>query len=101
MYKKQLTKYNFSDIIFAYFLYLLNATKELRLFGTAVQRVDGRCKSICYKNSVSFRSRAPQPLTACKELRTPRYHGYRLFRALMSDCFCSNRGGTADFEIRP
>ena len=63
MYKKQLTKNNFSDIIFAYFLYLLNATKELRLFGTAVQRVDGRCKSICYKNSVSFRSRAPQPLS--------------------------------------
>lgn len=66
--KKVLTTRSFDDII-SYIL--LNAMKELRVFGTAVQRVDGRCKSICYKNSVSFRSRAPQPQGRVRSYGSP------------------------------
>ena len=86
-----LTKHDFGDIISFIFV---NAMKELRIFDQTLQRVGGCCEPMCFKNSVSFRSRVSQPPTVYKKLRRPRYHGYRLFRVLMSDCFSSNRGGT-------
>ena len=94
-----LTKKAIGDIISPIFI---NAMKELRVFVLTLQRVGGCCEPMCFKNSVSFRSRVSQPPTVYKKLRKPRYHGYRLFRVLMSDCFSSNRGGAADFsKIRP
>ncbi len=46
---------------YSFIQYFSNAMKELRVFGLAFQRADVWCKSVRCKNSVSFRSRVPQP----------------------------------------
>jgi len=43
----------------------------------------------------------PKRFGVRKELRMPRYHGYRLFRVLMSDCFAVTRVVPRIFKIRP
>ena len=80
--------------------YFLNAMKELRTFGLTLQRADGWCKSVCCKNSVSFRSRAPQPITRVRSYGGPVTMATDLNMSPNEWLtFVSKRGGPADFLV--
>ena len=77
--------------------------KELRVFGLAFQRADVWCKSVRCKNSVSFRSRTPQPNIRVRSYGSPVTMATGFNKSPNEWLtYVSNRGGTADFMwIRP